>query len=1066
MAVDYTIETYWNVETLYTVLNAVSALMGSGDYSALLKLMFMVGIAAGLFIYMGNKQLEFAKWIISSLAIVTLLNLPIARITLVDKANLEPPKVVSNVPWMMATAAYLSNIVSNFMTVSYENMVLVPDELGLVKGDLAFGHSVLKNVNQASISDPNLKADLMQFFKECTLYDIQDGVVPAKQLVTGTDTWNLIFDNTNPARFVTYDVMSGQPKTDTCTNVAAILKTKVNNGINAAMARYGRQLFPRANSDALAQQMFANAVGASNDYLIKQTASASDSMKQAMFNNIWREAGSEIPVLLNDPARAAQVTALAGAAQAAVKAQGSQNVIALLARDSLPHIRNWIEAILYAVFPFVIILIIISSTENAKKIIIGYFMSFAWIGLWPVMFAIINSLSLMLLQKKIAALNLATLQGIPFQLTNTIDATIIDEQALVGWMVVLVPFLSGALIKLGQMGMTGMADKMFASYGSAGGAVGGDLSSGNLTMGERSIDNVNARNVNSDKYDASSSMMSGAFTLGGSNGTSYTQTPDGTMAYQVMQNSDHFSMARNQEQESSSSTYSNAATTVGSEKSVGSSSGVSSSQLNNASQQASRGTEQGMSTSTEQSTTAGQSKQSSDQTAIGATLSTDRTNTQTHSAVNQLGLNGGAHAGLNGGMSGASGGSSSPIDSKGQNPQGQGATTNTQGGTKGGGRNAGVGAGVTVGANAALYSTTSGEDSGRRSSSNDLHVGSSTNDSNDVTQQQRIGTSGNIASSSSQSQTRTKSSELAQTQSIEQANRATTANTQAMGHSGEVKKSDSSTVSEDMLRNPVITNAAAKHAGMGAIKFASLDNDQKTQIIDNYLNRNGNHAPTMPKQSPTGTSLPTDASMGGAYAGAVQQIPSRQQIIQGANTGMNRVASSQDVAPIAPAFDTGLIQQTAAKVDSASDKTNPESLGNRSAELVKDVHRATDPEVGAGLPNIEASAIRDTATAALFGAMLHGDRAPIPSSPAVIAGNEQATQLPERASNDPQQVDNFGRSSLKPTPPAVIAGSEEATPLPEKTINDPKQVDNFGRSSLLDSSRKARERSLKKKLDQ
>lgn len=57
-----------------------------------------------MFGYM-NKQLEMGKQnglFFHALAFVTVLNLPIARVALIDKAGLEPPRVVDHVPFALA----------------------------------------------------------------------------------------------------------------------------------------------------------------------------------------------------------------------------------------------------------------------------------------------------------------------------------------------------------------------------------------------------------------------------------------------------------------------------------------------------------------------------------------------------------------------------------------------------------------------------------------------------------------------------------------------------------------------------------------------------------------------------------------------------------------------------------------------------------------------------------------------------------------------------------------------------------------------------------------------------
>ena len=958
MAIDYEMETYWNVETLSTVLNAVSALMGSGDYSAMIKMIFMLGVAVGLFVYMGNRQLDFAKWVINSLVVVMLLNMPIARITLVDKTDLEPPKTIDNIPWMMATAAYVSNLVSNFMTTSYENMVLVPEELGLAKGDLAFGHSVLKHVNQATIADPNLKADLMQFFKECTLYDVRDGVIPAKDLVGATNTWDLVFSNTNPARFVTYDVMTGSPKTDTCTNVANILKLRVNDGINKAMAFYGRQLFPRANSDVVAQEMFANAIGSANTFLLKSGASASDSMKQAMFNNVWREAGTELPVLLNDPARAAQVSALAGAAQAAKQAQGSQNVISLLARDALPHIRNWIEAILYAIFPFVTILVLISPVEATKKILTGYFMGFVWIGLWPVMFAIINSLSLMLLQKKLAALQLASETGIPFQLTNTFDATIIDEQALVGWMIVLVPFLAGAVVKLGEMGITGMGDKMFAGLGSAGSTAGASMAAGNISVGQQSIDNASTNNASGNKYNMSGQMMSGAFTLMGHTGTTFTQTSSGMVGASVLKNSDHYSATQKDgvdaEAYSASSAGHGATLTAGTGYSQGTRSGRQTESRTNAGNNSHQ--QQGYSVNSASS--AHQGTTSTDNQALSNKHSVTKGNTTSHVAGsdNQVRttMTGGATVRAGAGSGGGGGSTGNPSDQNTQLGLGRGGR---------GGKDAS--ASVYGDMNAQTAGTTSfgatSADSVSKDKGADYTTETSIGSSLGVQTTQTQSGDKNFATGTSQDQTRSRSANVGHDQSREERRDASFNRQESAEQGGRFSKNNGFETQHDYAADPRFTQKAAQWAGISQMKLWGMQPSERAELIGQYLSSQGlgESGVKPPTTSANGEPLPTNNSMRALHQRGLAEMPTTQAISDGGIKAVNQLVPSASVLPSAEAFNlqAPMVGAVGNHLDQVGNPSNPASIPAKASPMVRDVDHATDQPLGKGTPLQQALAV-------------------------------------------------------------------------------------------------------------
>lgn len=532
--IDFEISTYWNVETLYYVFNGVAAIMAGAGFAGLLKLVFLMGLTLGIFAYAGNRQLELATWFMQALIFVSLLNLPIARVLISDKTSLEPPRVVDNVPFALAAVAQVANTASGWATQTYETVFGVPDELGLQQGDLAYGHRILKGVNRTVIRDPALRADLMQFIKECTLYDIKDGVITVDQVVGQTDTWNTVFNNTSPARFITYNTLTATPTTATCTDAANVLKTRVEGGLTAAQAFYGRQAVSRASTDALASSMYASAVGTSYDWILASSASASDAMKQAMFNNIWREAGSELPALMSDPARVQELQNMSGAAMAARQADGSNSTISMLAQETLPHMRNWLEAMIYALFPLVVVLMVVVPQEGAKKLLGGYMMSIVWIGLWPIMFAVINHLSLMHLKHKMAALSLGN--GVPFQLSDAFDATLGSEQAAIGYMVVLVPFLSAALIKMGQGGFMSVADKMVTGFSGVGASVGASMSSGNVSMGQAGIDTASVNSTSMHKYNSNMDLMGGGASIGYSNGGTATIAANGSQAFAQLQN--------------------------------------------------------------------------------------------------------------------------------------------------------------------------------------------------------------------------------------------------------------------------------------------------------------------------------------------------------------------------------------------------------------------------------------------------------------------------------------------------------------------------------------------------
>lgn len=532
--IDIEIQTYWNVETLYYVFNGVASIMAGAGFAGLMKMIFYFAIAIGIFAYAGNRQLEMAKWFVQALIFTTILNLPIARVGLTDKTGLEPPRTVDNVPFTLAITAQTVNLATGWLTTTYESVFGVPEDLGLAKGDLAFGHRILKRVNQAIIRDAGLRSDLMQFLKECTLYDVKDGEITPDQVIGATDTWNTIFDHTSPARYSTYNTLTPTPVTEPCTWVAGVLKGRVDAAVVDAQTFYGKQSFTRADSDALATSMFVGTVGTSYNWILGSSATASDAMKQAMFNNMWRDAGAELPAMMGDTARIQELQNMAGAAQAARQADGSNATISALAQETLPHMRNWLEAIIFSLFPVMVVLVVCTSTNGARNVIGGYMMSIAWVELWPIMFAVINHLSLLHLQHKAKALALAA--GVPFQLSDAFDATLGDEQAAIGYLVILVPFLSAAIIKMGAGGFMSVADKMVSGFSSAGNSVGTSLANGNQSLGQAGIDTASVNTTSMSKYDSNIGLSGGGATIGYGNGSVATVASNGAIAMQQLQN--------------------------------------------------------------------------------------------------------------------------------------------------------------------------------------------------------------------------------------------------------------------------------------------------------------------------------------------------------------------------------------------------------------------------------------------------------------------------------------------------------------------------------------------------
>ena len=533
---NFEINTYWNVEVTYQILNGVSAIMQNGNYLGLIKLAFLIMCLISLITFMWNKDMGFFRWFFQALLFTMLINMPIARVVLTDNLSQQPPKIVQNVPWLLAAGGAFINNTSGWLVKSYETVFNIPTALSLHgSGDMGYGQALVKHANRITITDPVLRSDVMQFFKECTIYDIQDGYISSSDIANRTDSWNMILGNTNPARFVTFGSIGGNPVTRTCLDAGNDLKTRVQQGLEASMRYYGKSFFNRFPDD-MAYTMYLNTLGTSYSWMLNSNQGASDAVKQSMFNNVWREAGTELPALLNDPSRVAEITANAGAAMGATQVKGSMSVVTKLAYEVIPQLRNWLEAILYSLFPIVLVLLILSRADNMLGILGAYFSSLLALGLIPLFFAVINHISLIYMKLKADALDLAA--GVPFGQMGVLEGTLIDEQTMVGYMVILSIALASWLAFKMNGSITGVGQRMMMAW-SAAGSAGSSLATGNASIGEQTIDNISANNTNMHKMDTSE--------LYNNNGRSYvgsdavrTQYNNGDVATQYHSNELHY----------------------------------------------------------------------------------------------------------------------------------------------------------------------------------------------------------------------------------------------------------------------------------------------------------------------------------------------------------------------------------------------------------------------------------------------------------------------------------------------------------------------------------------------
>ena len=460
----FEIYAYGNVDTLTGVFNAIAAIMGGDDYFGLIKTVALTGVLVAAFAGLFTPgRFHGWGWLMGFMLLYYAMFLPKVDVVIIDKLGSQPPVAVGNVPLGVAFFGHYTSHVGDVMTRFFETAFQVipdtnaqlPTELAYQRNGVMFGNRLIQASRAANIDDPQLRSDMIAYVYNCTLYDLQDGTIDPAAFTESTDIWSLM-GTPNPARFSTY----GNPvHVDTCPNVYTQLANRLPTEIARARALLAFQLNPSLDPTSVQGVIDGQIEQAYTKTRIATAAQgAADLLRQNILINLVQDTSSLAGQKLNDPAAVMLATARANAT---ASTNASFMTMGRIAEEALPMVRNVIEAVVYAVFPFVFLLFLLAQGRGLALAIKSFGMSLVWIQLWPPLYAILNYVATLASARNLAAAARmgSGAQGLSLETASSIYHGAISDQAIAGYMVISIPIIATAIIKGGEVAfqaVTGM----------------------------------------------------------------------------------------------------------------------------------------------------------------------------------------------------------------------------------------------------------------------------------------------------------------------------------------------------------------------------------------------------------------------------------------------------------------------------------------------------------------------------------------------------------------------------------------------------------------------------------
>ena len=509
-----------NGELANAALHAVVTLIHTNTFGTAIKLSILFSIiGAGVNYIRGRDIVIFARWFVIYFTITTLMLAPKVNLQIIDSSNPGTVYSVGNVPYGLAYPAHLITSTAHGLVSIFDGVFSMPDDFSYCKTGMLFGSKLFRLSTEFHIINPETKAQVNEYVKNCVLGDIL--INKKYSMMDLTESGDLIGTITkNPSKI--RGIYIGEVF-KTCAAAAIDLKKNLETDINTnGFKIFGKRIFGNPKSATGASTAVPDAEKLKTSlhrvYSYFNYGGLSNSALEIMTQNLLVNGIKD--GLLNYTAETGATAALLNLSttQAMERMRMSMATSRNIATYAIPVMHTVLLLLMLSLFPVIILLAFQPSfTVHVLK---NYFYTLIWIESWPLMFACLNLVVTFYTKSEIGPASLTISNMNQLALEHS------DVANMAGYLMMAIPFISGGLV----MGMA-------SAFNSAASYVGGVLQSSassaasEAASGNISVGNSSWANVNANKFDTNSTLMQGMSTEQLKTGVLRTTRPDGGDVY-------------------------------------------------------------------------------------------------------------------------------------------------------------------------------------------------------------------------------------------------------------------------------------------------------------------------------------------------------------------------------------------------------------------------------------------------------------------------------------------------------------------------------------------------------
>ncbi|MBF5059073.1 conjugal transfer protein TraG N-terminal domain-containing protein [Candidatus Neptunochlamydia vexilliferae] len=510
------IYTYGGGEILQKVFNLVSIICGAkiADYDVAVWIAVNIGLLVAVVLAMTKMNLApiWKQWLIPVFLTVSLFTLSTEKViihdTLIKTDAKQKTYTVDRVPLLLAYTAHFFSSLSHGMTKMIEEGAhIVDDPVYNWTGHIYAGQSLF-NTRKMRIIDEVTEENFRNFCSECVFRDLGLGIYTKEELMQAPDLFNFLKERTSKIRGVQYrqpnhsigplegkeEPLPGTLGTLTC-----------HHAISRIHQHLGGQL-------ANAKELLVGSIGSEYQHLIDKSQNAP--IQKLIEQQIAIDTLQDYTIGRYDTLAAKRAEQLQISSQKILGAMGANILLAS---------RNYFEALLYGVFPLVIIVSLISL---GFKVLLGWIQIIAWVSFWPPCFIIANFVLDSIWEAKKGALGLE--KGYSLTMSDGLFNLYNHMEGIACGIFVTIPLLSWGLLYLSKGGASALvhwANSFTARAQGSATVAAGEETTGNYSYQNIGLSSRNFGNVTENQKNLAPLFMGSTTATQDAQGKVITSTP-------------------------------------------------------------------------------------------------------------------------------------------------------------------------------------------------------------------------------------------------------------------------------------------------------------------------------------------------------------------------------------------------------------------------------------------------------------------------------------------------------------------------------------------------------------